>query len=62
MRGAPARNMMKMLSTAAAFWIRLLFLSLAGPELAVTCAVRSERLRRNPRRRELSLRERSGRW
>ncbi|MGY4422095.1 Fe-S cluster assembly protein SufB [Bradyrhizobium sp. JR6.1] len=52
--------MMKTLSAAAAFWIRLLVLSLAGPELAVTCAIRSERARRNHRRRELFLRERSG--
>lgn len=62
MRGAPTRNMMKTLSSAAVFWIHLLFLSLAGPELAATCAIRSERLRSYPRRRELSLREWSGQW
>lgn len=62
MRGASAQNMMKTLSTAAVRRIRLLFLSLAGPELPATCAIRLDRLRRSPRRRKFSLPQWSGQW
>lgn len=61
MSGAPA-HMMKTPAKAVSIWIGHPVFSLAGPPLAVTCAIGSEGTQADRRRPELFVRERRGQW